>query len=149
MASEDATASVAPRLHRRVRVGMRVTANWLQLGRFAVVGTSGVVVNLAVFAAAHGLLGVSYTVAATLAWVVAVSNNFLLNRAWTFRARPGRAVFQGPRFLLVSLAAFIVQLALLALLVEGGVPPVAAQLVAIGLATPVNFVGNKLWSFGR
>lgn len=149
MSSEDATASVAASLHRRVRVGLRVPANWLQLLRFAVVGGSGVVVNLAVFALAHGPGGLGYAAAAIAAWLVAVSNNFLLNRRWTFRARGGRAVFQGPRFLLVSLAAFAVQLALLWVLVEGGAPALAAQAVAIALATPITFAGNKLWSFGR
>ena len=149
MSSEDVTASVAVPLHRRVRLGLRVPANWLQLLRFGVVGGSGVVVNLVVFALAHGVAGLAYTAAATAAWGVAVSNNFLLNRHWTFRARDGHAGFQGSRFFVVSLAAFAVQLGLLRLLVEGGAPVVAAQAVAIALATPVNFVGNKLWSFGR
>ncbi len=149
MSSEDATGSVAVPLHRRVRLGLRVPANWLQLLRFAVVGGSGFVVNLAVFALVHGVLEAGYTVAAVVAWTIAVCNNFLLNRRWTFRARDGRVTFQGSRFFVVSLAAFALQLGLLRLLVEGGAPAIAAQAVAIGLATPVNFVGNKLWSFGR
>ncbi len=149
MPSEDVTASVAVPLHRRVRTGLRVPANWFQLGRFAVVGGSGLVVNLVVFAVAHGLAGVAYTAAAVAAWLVAVTNNFLLNRHWTFDARDGHAGFQGTRFFIVSLTAFAVQLGLLRLLVEGGVPPFAAQAAAIGLATPVNFLGSKLWSFSR
>jgi len=148
MSSEDATASVAPSLHRRVRLGLRVPANWLQLLRFAAVGASGVVVNLAVFVLAHGVAGLGYAVAAGAAWLVAVSHNFVLDRSWTFRARAGRAAFQGSRFLLVSFVAFAVQLALLWLLVRSGAPVLAAQVVAIGLATPVTFAGNKLWSFG-
>jgi dolichol-phosphate mannosyltransferase len=106
-------------------------------------------VNLVVFALAHGVAGLAYTAAAVAAWVVAVSNNFLLNRHWTFRARDGHAGFQGSRFFVVSLAAFAVQLGLLRLLVEGGAPAVAGQAAAIALATPINFVGNKLWSFRR
>ena len=149
MSSEDATASVAVPLRRRVRLGLRVPGNWYELLRFGVVGGSGFVVNLAVFALVHGGAGVAYPVAAVAAWLVAVSNNFLLNRHWTFRARDGHAGFQGSRFFLVSLAAFAVQFALLRLLVEGGVPPVGAQALAIALATPVNFLGNKLWSFSR
>ena len=149
MSREDATGSVAVPLHRRVQVGLRVPANWLQLLRFGVVGGSGFVVNLAVFALVHGVLEAGYTVAAVVAWTIAVCNNFVLNRRWTFRAREGRAAFQGSRFFVVSLTAFAVQLGLLRLLVEGGAPALAAQAVAIGLATPVNFIGNKLWSFGR
>jgi dolichol-phosphate mannosyltransferase len=149
MSSEDVTASVAVPLHRRVKLGLRVGGNWLQLARFGLVGGSGLVVNLVVFAVVHGSAGLGHTAAATAAWLVAVCNNFLLNRHWTFRAGDGRAGFQGTRFLVVSLAAFAVQVGLLGLLVEGGVPVVAAQAVAIGLATPVNFLGNKLWSFSR
>jgi putative flippase GtrA len=33
------------------------------------------------------------------------------------------------------------------LLVQAGLGEVVAQAIAIVLVTPVNFVGNKLWSF--
>ena len=40
------------------------------------------------------------------------------------------------------------QLAILELLIDpGGVPKVAAQAISLLLATPINFIGNKLWSF--
>ena len=35
-----------------------------------------------------------------------------------------------------------------AFLVEAGASKVLAQAIAIVLVTPVNFIGNKLWSFG-
>ena len=135
---------------RRARVGhgLRRPANWLQLVRFGLVGLSGYVVNLAVFAAlVHGP-GIDYRIAATAAFLVAVANNFLWNRTWTFRARAGHAGFQAARFLLVSVAAFGLNLAVLHLLVEsGGLAEVPAQALAIAAATPLNFLGNKLWSF--
>ena len=43
----------------------------------------------------------------------------------------------------------IAVLVVLHLLVQLGVGEVLAQAVAIVVVTPVNFVGNKLWSFGR
>ena len=133
---------------QRVHHGLRRPANWLQLVRFGVVGLSGYVVNLAVFAAlVHGA-GADYRLAATLAFLVAVANNFLWNRSWTFRARGGHAGFQAARFLTVSVAAFLFNLALLFGLVEGaGLAEVPAQALAIAAATPLNFLGNKLWSF--
>ncbi len=82
------------------------------------------------------------------AWLVAVVNNFVLNRHWTFDARDGRAHFQAIRFLLVSLAAEILSLVLLTLFVQdAGIEKVAAQALAVALAMPLNFLGNKLWSF--
>lgn len=150
--SEDVAASVEPprRLRTRVHVGMRHPANWLQLMRFAVVGASGYVVNLAVFALlVHGA-DVHYRVAATGAFLVAVANNFMWNRSWTFRARRGHAGFQAARFVTVSVGAFLFNLAMLELLIAGfGAPEVPAQAVAIVAATPLSFLGNKLWSFAR
>lgn len=133
---------------RRVRAGLRKPSNWLQLVRFGVVGASGYVVNLAVFALlVHGV-GLHYTLAAVGAFVVALTNNFIWNRLWTFRASDGHAGFQAARFCVVSLVAFGFNLAVLYVLVEGvGMSEVPAQALAIAAATPLNFIGNKLWSF--
>jgi putative flippase GtrA len=144
---EDATA-VEIRTHVRLLHGMRRPANWLQLVRFGLVGGVGFVVNLAVYALFVHSIGVDYHVAAVVAWLVAVVNNFVLNRHWTFDARDGQARFQAMRFLVVSVLAFGVSLLLLTLLVEGaGVAKVPAQAIAVAGATPLNFLGNKLWSF--
>jgi putative flippase GtrA len=129
-------------------LALRQPRNWIQLLRFAMVGASGYAVNLAVFGALVHVGGVDYRLAATGAFLVAVANNFLWNRAWTFGARDGHAGFQAARFLLVSLAAFGVNLVLLAALVDAaGMPKVEAQALAIAAATPLSFLGNKLWTF--
>jgi putative flippase GtrA len=141
--------ATTPRGRRaRVREALRQRANWLQLLRFAAVGASGYVVNLAVFAAAVHGAGFDYLVAAVLAFVVALANNFFWNRGWTFRAGAGHAGFQAARFLVVSLVAFAFNVVLLYVLVEyAGIQKVPAQALAIVAATPLNFIGNKLWSF--
>jgi len=139
-------------LGTRLRLGVRRRDAWLQLLRFGVVGVSGYVVNLAVFALALNSGGMSYLLAATVAFLAAVSNNFLWNRRWTFkRDEHHRPVHhQAARFLTVSVVAFLVGLGLLAALVEGaGMPEVPAQAVAIVAVTPLSFLANKLWSFGR
>ncbi len=118
-----------------------------QLVRFAIVGASGYALNLAVFAAlVHGA-GANFRVAAVAAFLAAVTNNFAWNRVWTFDARDGHAGFQAARFLAVSGCAFALALAALEALVAAGLPAMAAQAVAIALATPVSFAGNRLWSF--
>ena len=144
---EDATAvDLLP--HVRLLHGMRRPANWMQLVRFGLVGAIGFVVNLAVYALFVHAVGVDYRIAAVVAWVVAVLNNFVLNRHWTFDARDGIARFQAMRFVVVSLVAFGCSLLLLTLLVESaGLAKVPAQALAVAAATPLNFLGNKLWSF--
>lgn len=136
------------RFHLRVRHGLRKPHNWVQLAKFLLVGLSGYVINLAVFTFSLEVLGVHHIAAATIAFGVAVTNNFWWNRHWTFGARDGHAGFQAARFLTVSVVAFLIQVALLELLITAaGVPKVIAQAISLALATPVNFVGNKLWSF--
>jgi hypothetical protein len=49
----------------------------------------------------------------------------------------------------VSLASLAANLVVLEILVAAGAGKVAAQAVAIVLVTPLNFAGNKLWSFRR
>jgi putative flippase GtrA len=152
MSVDEATAETAdfPRLrgHVRVRAGLRKPSNWMQLVRFGVVGASGYVVNLAVFALLVRAGALDYRLAAAAAFVVALSNNFVWNRLWTFRASDGHAGFQAVRFCVVSLVAFGFNLVVLYMLVEGlNVSEVPAQAFAIAAATPLNFVGNKLWSF--
>ena len=137
-------------VHVRVRAGLRRPHNWVQLVKFCVVGGSGYVVNLSVFAAAVHALGVHHLVGAAMAFVVAVTNNFFWNRHWTFRAGDGHAGFQAARFFAVSVIAFLFAAALLELLVtRAGLAEVPAQAISIVAATPLNFVGNKMWTFGR
>jgi putative flippase GtrA len=144
----DEDAVLTPPMLHRVRAGLRRRSNWAQLVRFSVVGASGYVVNLAVFSLLVTSGGLHYRVAATLAFLVAVANNFLWNRLWTFGASDGHAGFQAARFLAVSVAAFVFSLVVLSALVDlAGVANIAAQAVAIATATPLSFLGNKLWSF--
>ena len=132
----------------RLRAGVRKPHNWVQLLKFCAVGASGYVVNLCVFALCVEVLGLHHLVAATLAFVVAVTNNFWWNRHWTFRAHGGHAGFQAARFFTVSIAAFVFAATVLELLVSvAEVPEIAAQAIAIAAATPLNFVGNKMWTF--
>jgi len=139
---------VSEGVHLRVRAGLRRPHNWIQLLKFCAVGASGYAVNLAVFWVCVELVGLHYLLAATFAFVVAVTNNFWWNRHWTFKARSGAARFQAPRFFAVSILAFLVAAAVLELLVSvAGLPEVAAQAIAIVVATPLNFIGNKMWSF--
>ncbi|MBA3327074.1 MAG: GtrA family protein [Solirubrobacterales bacterium] len=146
--SEDAVAVDAPTTRTRVRAGLRRPRNWLEVVRFATVGASGYVVNLAVFSVLVHAASVDYRVAATAAFVVALTNNFVWHRIWTFRARGGHAGSQGARFFVVSLTAFAFNLLVLHALVAGlDVAEVPAQALAVAAATPLNFLGNKLWSF--
>ena len=144
----EASTSRAGALTGAAAGALRRPANWIQLAKFCLVGASGYVVNLAVYATLLHF-DVHYLVAAVCSFLVAVTNNYTWNRLWTFRRQRGHLVFQGMRFLAVSTAALGANLAFLSILVALGVPKLPAQAAAIALVTPWNFVANKLWSFRR
>jgi putative flippase GtrA len=150
MTMPEKTASTVTPVHHRVRHGLRRPHNWIQLSKFFAVGGSGYVVNLFVFWIAYHQLELHYLASASCAFVVAVFNNFWWNRHWTFGARAGHAGFQAARFFAVSVVAFFFALAVLEVLVtQTDLPKLVAQAVSIVVATPLNFVGNKMWSFSR
>jgi dolichol-phosphate mannosyltransferase len=133
----------------RVRRGLRNGENWLQLLRFGIVGASGYVVNLVVFWLAVHPMGTGHRLAATAAFLIALGNNFLWNRIWTFKTgTQGRVHHQAARFFAVSLAGFAVNLVVLEALVSAaGLPDLPAQAIAVAVAMPVNFLGNRYWTF--
>lgn len=148
MADSSTTTTIALPFRVRVRHGVRKGHNWLQLLRFAAVGASGYVLNLAVFAACVHLLAIDYRLAFVVAFVISVVNNFWWNRHWTFDAKHEHPIFQGTRFLAVSVLSQAFAYAMLVALVNGpGLAKVVAQAVAVATATPLSFVGQKLWSF--
>ena len=145
------TARAADRswaLIRRIHLGTRKPDNWAQLFKFGLVGATGYLINLAVFALLTQAGDVHHIAAAVAAFCVAVSNNFIWNRQWTFRAHEGHPGFQAARFFAVSIVAFVVAASILELLVSvAGVSEVLAQAISLAVSTPLNFVGNKVWSF--
>jgi putative flippase GtrA len=132
----------------RIRAAARRPASWLQLLKFGVVGGSGYLINLAVFAVLAGVLDLHHLAAAVGAFCVALANNFLWNRHWTFEAGHGHPGFQAARFFAVSVAALLINLAALELLISGAsMGDLPAQAIAVAVAMPFNFLGNKLWTF--
>jgi putative flippase GtrA len=132
----------------RAHIVLRTRRHWVQLGKFCAVGVVGYGINLAVYAALlHA--GLHYLLAATGSFLVAVTSNYTLNRHWTFRDRRAGVAAQGMRFFVVSVASLGANLLVLHVLITLGAGKLVGQAIAIVLVTPLNFVGNKLWSFRR
>ncbi len=144
---EPSPTSSDPGAAQRVGSALARRSNWEQLGKFVVVGASGYVVNLVVYTILLDRAGLYYLVAAVGSFLVAVANNYALNRLWTFRDERGHVGAQGWRFLVVSTISLGANLVVLHVLVSAGLGQIVAQAVAIVLVTPLNFIGNKLWSF--
>jgi putative flippase GtrA len=132
----------------RLRAAARRPASWWQLLKFGLVGGLGYVINLAVFGVLVDDLGVHHAIAAIGAFCVAVLNNFLWNRYWTFEPGDGHPAFQAARFFAVSVAGLAINLAVLELVLAfSQTGELMAQAIAVAIAMPFNFLGNKLWTF--
>jgi putative flippase GtrA len=143
-------AIAAPTFRRRATRALRQRQNWEQLAKFCIVGVTGYAVNIAVYALLLNWANLNYRIAATGSFLVAVTNNYVWNRLWTFRHQRGHVAYQGFRFLIVSVLVYGANLALLTVLVEvAGIGKIVSQAIAVVLVTPLNFLGNKLWSFRR
>jgi putative flippase GtrA len=134
---------------RRLGEALRRRDNWGQLVKFCAVGASGYVVNLLVYLVLLEAVGLDFRLAAIGSFLVAVTNNYVLNRAWTFRDERGRVWGQAWRFFVVSVATLVANLVVLQALVSAGIGEFVAQAAAIVVVTPVSFIGNKIWSFRR
>jgi putative flippase GtrA len=138
---------VAVSVSSRTAAALRRRHNWVQLVKFGLVGVSGYAINLAVFAA---LLSWGAHVAAAISFVVSAASNYWWNRHWTFVHQKSHIGAQGARFFIVSLAAFAVnQLWLVVFIDLLHWRKIVSQAIAIILVTPLNFLGNKLWSFRK
>jgi putative flippase GtrA len=77
-----------------------------------------------------------------------VTSNFLWNRYWTFGPGEGLAHMQAARFFAVSVACLAINLIVLeAIVANSSISELAAQAIAVAVAMPFNFLGNKLWTF--
>lgn len=123
---------------------LRRPHNWIQLFKFGLVGATGFAINLGVYKL---LLGHGAHQAAAVSFVVAAASNYWWNRHWTFHGEKGHFAYQGMRFGVVSAVALGANLGLLRVFVALGAGKVVGQAIAIVAVTPLNFVGNKLWSF--
>src|ERR1700730_11616718 len=112
-----------------------------RLGKFLVVGSTGVVVNNAALYAFYQLLRLPLAVASVLAVTLAIGNNFVLNDRWTFNHRRHAALRRFARFSVVSVGSLaITTFTLWSLVTYLDVQYLVANIVGIGLGAVSNFV---------
>ncbi len=124
-----------------------LTPDILRFLRFAIVGGSGVLVNMAALWLLHIYFGFNLGRSSVLAITLAIVNNFLWNNFWTFRVSHilARRVAQ---FATISLVGMAINVTVLKGLVHYGSHPLAANFVGILVATAWNFLANSRWTWG-
>ena len=138
--------------------------------KFGLVGASGVVVNILIYTALVNL-DVNYLIAATIAFLFAVSSNFYLNFIWTFKDKGKNKTVKKKylHFFIISLLNFVINLSILKIAVQflsgneltyviikkylennpDKIIKIIAQMVGIGVATFFNFFGNYFITFRK
>lgn len=129
-----------------------------KVGRYYTVGISGLIINYIVsFLLANDvansirlLSNVWYLEASIIGAAISSTSNFFLNKYWTFedkRFDVRSTARQYLSFIGMSAIGLIIQIALLYYMVENLVPYRISLIVAIGIATTINFILNKKFTF--
>lgn len=137
--------------------------------KFGLVGLSGAVINIIIFSILISK-GVAYQLAFIAAFLVAVTNNFILNFKWTFKERASDKSVKRKyvQFFTISVINLGVNYVFLELFIkifgntefikhiigtyfgEANVDKlikIISQMFAIGVAMVLNFIGNHLITF--
>ena len=126
--------------------------------KFSAIGGLGAVINTAILWTASEIFSVYYLVASVLAFSVAVTSNYFLNRKWTYRSK-GNMPKQYSQFLTVSVFGLLLNLVILKGIVDGAMPAleigkdktglylVAANMITILVVSIFNFLVNSFWTF--
>ncbi len=119
--------------------------------KYYIVGASGVLVNLGLLYSLTEFVGLWYLVSYIIAISVSITLNFTFNKFWTFSDSKNsqRTIVIYLKFVGVSLLGMGIQLGSVYLLVETLlVYYMLAALISIGIASGINFIINRRWTFG-
>jgi glycosyltransferase involved in cell wall biosynthesis len=146
--AEESKASVGEGLlYLRQLVVLRAGSTPRRFTRFGLVGASGLVVNMAVFAALYAI-GLHYLLGALLATSASTLWLFVLTDRWVFA---GRDTVRSTRsrlglYVVLNYAGFLVRVPLLVLLVAAlGLDPLAGNLVSLLVLTLARFAVADTW----
>ena len=121
-----------------------------QLLRFSLIGILNFIVNYSIYLL-FLYLNFYYFWALILSNIIVIFHSYFWNRFWTFKSKD-KYLKEISKFFMVYMLSFLLNLILLALLVEVfNLKPGTAQLIPLILITMINFLFNflglKIWTF--
>ena len=119
--------------------------------KFSFVGLIGMVINLGVLYLLTEYVGIYYLFSAIVAFVIAMTHNFVLNKVWTFGEEMKSSICKKYiKFSVISIFALIVNLIFLYFFTAIiGIYYLISQVLAIGISLIINFFGNKFLTFKK
>lgn len=132
---------------KRINIGQGKLEEFI---KFAVVGGSGVVVNMGLLFLLTRFLLIRLEIASPIAIEISILTNFTLNSLWTFRKRDSQVPFWSRLFryhLVTGLAGIVNYLVLLLLVNIFGLHDMISNLIGILIGTFITFTLNSLWTW--
>jgi putative flippase GtrA len=139
---------------------------WIRFAKFAIVGISGTLIDIGFFNLFNQRFGISPVTAKSLSFSVAVFNNFIWNRLWTYpesRQLPFSKQFS--QYLLVSIIGLLINTTIFAVADQTFIhlfekilpvnfifsPTIVGHNTSVAVATIVvlfwNYFANRFWTF--
>lgn len=123
------------------------TRDLRQLITYALVGGSGVLLDLGAFLLLYNVAGLHEQVANVLSTSLGITNNFVLNALFTFSKRD-RLLMRYLRFYAVGLTGITLTFVLLAVFSRGlGIDPNLVKAGSLPVVLVFQFLLNRKWSF--
>lgn len=124
----------------------RATA--IQFIRFCLIGLLNTGIHYGVFLLLLRLAGIHYLVATVVGYCCGVINSYCMNRTWTFQGAASQRHREFAKFFWVNTVSLGVNVVALKVSVAYlYIPEEFALILAIGVSTVTNFLGNKFWTF--
>ncbi len=118
--------------------------------KFAIVGGSGVLVNMGLLFILTRFFSVRLEIASPIAIEVSILTNFTLNNLWTFKKRNTHVPFWTRLFryhLVTGLAGIVNYVVLLLLVNNFGLHDMLSNLIGILIGTAITYSLNSLWTW--
>jgi len=120
--------------------------------KFSSVGALGSVTNISIFSMLV-FLDIHYNLASVIAFMFAVTQNYTLNKKWTFKDHNTKTKQKFVKYFILNFSSFFINLAVLNLFVmnfdEGNLTKIIGQILGIGVAMGFNFLGSYLVIFAK
>ena len=134
-----------------MRINKNIPISIKQFVKYGLVGVLNTIITISVIFIFMKLLNVSYIISNIVGYLFGFINSFFLNKIWTFKENIKiNAKIKYLQFSLVSFIALLVNLFFLYVFTELlGIYYIISQVLAIGIALIINFLGNKIWTFSK